>query len=985
MKHDIIIAGVGGQGILTIARVLSLAATAKGLFVKQAEVHGMSQRGGAVYSHLRISDSEIFSDLIPAGKADMILAIEPLEALRYAPMLRQGGAVVASTNAEVNIPDYPAIESVLGHVASLGNHIAIDMEKLARAAGGVLSTNVVALGAASVFLGFTMSELQHAVEKLFESKGERVVQTNTRALRFGRTAAVAYQEALQRNVNPQNARGWIATLSAEHLASEDDLDFTELSNEPDLSRLTGAEAHAFKSLLMTAYEQERTQLYEHEVYRLIELVGAITPPLHTFIPKGSTIAEDVLAHYPGDKVVLKLVSRKVVHKTEAGAVLILSKEINGVRLEIDQMIATHTAHVPVAGVLVVEFVEHDSHGLGSELFVGIRSTREFGPVIAAGLGGLQTEYLAAKMRPGVAVAKAPVSEVNADQFLELFKETAAYDVLAGRIRGHKRTVSDSELLRCFRAFISIARQFCIDRGEEGPDIGELEVNPFAFSGERLVPLDGRGSLRPASNSLPARPINPIRSLLEPKTIALVGVSSRADSLSRIIVHNILACGIDRSRVSIIKADSSDYEGLPCYASIASVPDPIDLLVITVPASAVASIVNECGTSGNVRSAIIISGGAGESEGSESIGDDIRAAIQRGRSMEGGGTVFLGPNCMGVRSLPGMYDTFFVPEDKLPPRRSRTPQPVAIISQSGAFIVSRLSSQTQLHPRFAISIGNQCDVTVSDLINAMSERDDIQVVGVYLEGFVNLDGTETLHAVERMASVGKTVVFYKAGRTESGRSAVAGHTAAVAGDYDICQTAMRSAGAFVVDNFREFGQAIDLALGLSSRTVGEGRVFAVTNAGMEAVAMADAGSRFEPLSELLRTDLEAILSSRKLSGLVSPRNPLDLTPQANEDVFDDVVCAALDSEEVDAVIISCVPLAPGLKTLEDTLAEPQSFVNLARKWLSRGEKAVVFAIDGGPEYDELVSRIRETGVPVFRSADEAARLMKLWVQHRSHRL
>jgi len=976
MKIDIIIAGVGGQGILTIARALSMASTRKGLHVKQAEVHGMSQRGGAVFSHLRISDQEIFSDIIPAGKADMILAIEPLEALRYGPMLRPGGTIVASTNAEVNIPDYPAIESVLGHIAGFEKHVAIDMEKLARAAGGVLSANIVALGAASVYLGFSLGELQDAIEALFQAKGERVVQTNIRALRFGRTAAVAYREALERGVNPQNARGWIATLSPDHLAAEEDLDFTGLTDELDQSRLTGAEAHAFESLLYNAYEEGRSQLYEHEVYRLIELVGAITPPRYTFIPKGSTLSEEALAFYPGDKVVLKLVSPDVVHKTEAGAVRILPKDLNRIRTEIDQMIARHAATSHVAGVLVVEFVDHDSHGLGNELFVGIRATREFGPVIAAGLGGVQTEYLASKMLPGVAVAKAAVNDVDADQFLELFRQTAAYDVLAGRIRGHDRRVSDGELLRCFRAFISIARGFCVDRGIVGPDIGELEVNPFAFAGQRLVPLDGRGNLRTASKAALPRPLDHARCLLEPESIALIGVSSKPGSLSRVILANVLECGYDKSQLTVIKPDATEFEGVKCVSSISDLTKPVDLLVITVPAPALPDVVNECVDSGKVRSSIIISGGAGETEGSEAIGEAIHAAIQRGREREDGGPVFVGPNCMGVRSLPGNYDTFFIPEDKLPPHRQRAAQPVAIISQSGAFIVSRLSSQTQLHPRFAISIGNQCDLTVSDMLHLMTQREDISVVGVYLEGFSDLDGINALQAITELTAQGKTVVFYKAGRTETGRSAAAGHTAAVAGDYDICHAAMEHAGAWVVQNFRDFSQALDIATCLTGRTVGAGRVYAVTNAGMEAVAMADAGVTF---SDPLHDPMSEVLKKHRLDGLVCPRNPLDLTPQANEVAYHDVVQAALGSEEVDAVIVSCVPLAPSLRTLEKDLADPESFVSLSRQWLASSNKAVVFALDGGPEYDALARGLRDAGLPVFRSADEAARVLQKWVQ------
>lgn len=970
MTHNIVIAGVGGQGILTIARVLSLAAISKGLNVKQAEVHGMSQRGGAVYSHLRISDGEIFSDLIPSGQADLILAIEPLEALRYVQMLRRGGTIVASTNAEVNISDYPQIERVLQHIAAFPNHVALDMEKLARAAGGVLAANIVALGAASRFLGFSVSDLEQAIAELFERKGERVVQTNLKAFRYGRTAAAAYVEAVQRGASPGEVRGWIQTLSPEHLASEDELEFTPVE---EVTRLTGAEAHAFENLLLGAYEEGRKQLYEHEVYRLIELVGAISPPRHTFIPKGSTIAEDVLSAYPGDKVVAKLVSSEIVHKTEAGAVAIVPKSLEAVRGEIDRLMALHSGS---AGVLLVEFIDHEHRGLGSELFVGIRATREFGPVIAAGLGGVQTEYLASKMLPGIAVAKAVAMDTDPEEFLEQFKQTVAYDILAGHTRGGGRLVSEGELLRCFRAFISIARGFCVDRGEEGPDIGELEVNPFAFALDRLIPLDGRGCLQTAARARAPRDLDAVAALLQPETIAMVGVSAKPESLGRIILSNVLKAGFPPKSVTVLKKDNG-IEGIRCAEALT---DPVDLLVITAPAAAVPNIIREA--DGRAKSAIIISGGAGEAEGTQGIGEQIEQAIREQRAA-GKGCAVLGPNCMGVQSAHGHYDTFFVPESKMPSRSEMAVQPLALVSQSGAFIVSRLSSLDHLRPAFSISMGNQIDITVSDLLRSLDARGDVLVLGVYLEGFANLDGLETVRAVSDLSAKGKTVVFYKAGRTASGRSAAAGHTAAVAGDYDICQTALRRAGAIIVEDFRTFSQVVELATFLAGKKAG-GRIFAVTNAGMEAVGMADSlsgsmpGVNFEAPAEIFEAELASILERNRLQSLVTLRNPLDLTPMASERVYDEVVKAALARPEVDSLIVSCVPLAPTLHTLADELDDDASFPNLVAGWTS--DKPVVFVLDAGREYDPLADALRKEGLPVFRSADEALRILSLWVAH-----
>jgi indolepyruvate ferredoxin oxidoreductase beta subunit len=189
MKCDIILAGVGGQGILTIAATIGLAAIEQNLFLKQAEVHGMSQRGGDVQSHLRLSDKEIHSDLVPHGSADVIISVEPMEALRYLPWLSSGGRVVTNSVPYVNIPDYPDPQELMAELHNTGNAIVIDADGIARDLGSVRSGNMVILGAASSFISMPFTSLEHAVRKLFTLKGEEVVDLNLRALRAGRDAA----------------------------------------------------------------------------------------------------------------------------------------------------------------------------------------------------------------------------------------------------------------------------------------------------------------------------------------------------------------------------------------------------------------------------------------------------------------------------------------------------------------------------------------------------------------------------------------------------------------------------------------------------------------------------------------------------------------------------------------------------------------------------------------------------------------------------
>lgn len=186
MKNDIILSGVGGQGILSIAAVIGLAALENKLCLKQSEVHGMSQRGGDVLSHLRLSDEPVASDLIPHGSADVIISVEPLEALRYLPWLSSKGWLVTNSAPFVNIPDYPPVEEIIDEITRIKNHIVLDADKIAKESGSVRAGNIVILGAASHFIDMPFESLENAVTNLFRKKGEEIVAVNIRALNAGR-------------------------------------------------------------------------------------------------------------------------------------------------------------------------------------------------------------------------------------------------------------------------------------------------------------------------------------------------------------------------------------------------------------------------------------------------------------------------------------------------------------------------------------------------------------------------------------------------------------------------------------------------------------------------------------------------------------------------------------------------------------------------------------------------------------------------------
>ncbi|MCX6257547.1 MAG: indolepyruvate oxidoreductase subunit beta [Bacteroidia bacterium] len=191
MKEDIILAGVGGQGILSIAAVIGSAALEIGMYMKQSEVHGMSQRGGDVMSNLRIADHEIFSDLIPCGKADLIISVEPMEALRHLPMLSHDGWLITNSTPFKNTLDYPDVDKIMATLEKIPNHIVIDADKIAKDLGSTMSANMVILGAACPFLDNVCLDIENGIRNIFGRKGEKVIKSNMDALKAGREYTTA--------------------------------------------------------------------------------------------------------------------------------------------------------------------------------------------------------------------------------------------------------------------------------------------------------------------------------------------------------------------------------------------------------------------------------------------------------------------------------------------------------------------------------------------------------------------------------------------------------------------------------------------------------------------------------------------------------------------------------------------------------------------------------------------------------------------------
>lgn len=775
-----------------------------------------------------------------------------------------------------------------------------------------------------------------------------------------------------------------------------------------------------------AFAEGRNFLYEYEVYSLLSRSGAETPPQCNFIPRGSKPSDRTLSSLPGDKTVLKIVSPTIIHKTEVGGVRIVEKETNAIRSGLRRMfyevpenyaawIERHPEAAPkeyqglsgdaltaaisrdIKGILQVQFMPPDSNAFGNELIVGLRYTREFGTIISAGLGGTDTELYAKRFRKGQAIVAASAAMNDGETFFQLFKQTIMYSKLAGLTRGRRRIVTDEQLIECFESFIRMGNFY----SETNPDapfvIEELEINPFAFCDYLMVPLDGMCRFGKPGKIAAERPVMKIDRLLHPASIGIIGVSATRKNFGRIILDNILSEGFKKENIFIFREGEEDVGGVRCVRDFETFKQEghpkLDLFVVAVGADKVPGLVDDIIRLNVADSVMLIPGGMGETSDSKERAQKLIEKIDKAHTTKDGGPVFLGANCMGVISKPGGYDTWFIPEEKLPKQRNVKFHRAALISQSGAFMLHRSHQYPQIRPAYMISMGNQTDLTLGDMVRYFKTSDQVDVIAVYAEGFNNLDGLEFCRAVREAVLSGKEVIFYKAGRTLEGKAATSSHTASLAGDYMVCESCVRKAGAIVARTFSEFQELFFLSETLSRKTIKGNRLAAVSGAGFEAVGMADSiqsddfHMELAKFEDTTREKIALVLKEKNLSAFVTLSNPLDINPAADDDAHAEITRILTQDKGVDAVVVSLDPLSPAMKTLDQTTVKGfdmhektsirQQLIDIVRV----SDTPVVAVVDGGRLYDPLRDSLIEADIPVFTVCDRAIAALSLYIQGR----
>ena len=626
-----------------------------------------------------------------------------------------------------------------------------------------------------------------------------------------------------------------------------------------------------------------------------------------------------------------------------------------------------------------------------EITVKLCHTREFGMVISAGMGGADAQLAERNFKKDRAGVTACTALTSVDDFLTLFQRTLVYQKMASNTQHGHWPLPDEELKTCFRQLLALGH--ASSQPEAGFTLQQLVLHLSATGAGLSVQAAHCELGRPVPTRL-ARPLHKIEKLIHPQSIGVIGVSSSNMNFGRIILRNLMDSGYAKERLVIIRAGETEIDGVKCVAGLSALEHKLDLLIVAVAASAVYELVDEIIATDAVESVMLIPGGLGETQASRDSAAAMAQRINAAHGKTGGGPIFLGANCLGVVSHPGAYDSWFIPLERLPKPQKKPNRNSVMLSQSGAFMITRLSQNPWLDPRYMLALGNQTDLTHADLLHYFAALPEIETLGIYIEGFKDLDGLDFAQAVRQAVINGKQVVVYKSGKTASGSDSVMGHTASVAGDASLFDSVLRHAGAIVAEDFNSFDDLFYIAGALHHKKIGGNRLGGISGAGFEAVGIADSteSDNFAMVMGDLQAGtvgrLEEILTAKKLNALVEIRNPIDINPGADDEAHLQVVEAFLQDSQIDAVVVGLDPTAPAVRSLEAStlrpgfdITDPKSTVHLMPALVMRNDKPVIGIVDGGKLYDAMCAALMDQGVCVFRNCARGTKALVRYFEAR----
>lgn len=729
------------------------------------------------------------------------------------------------------------------------------------------------------------------------------------------------------------------------------------------------------TLIRKAAADGRDVLFEHEIYDILGRLNLNTPP-YLFIENEEQLNPSAISMFNNKKVVLKIVSSDVTHKSAVKGVAVIHKDFEYIKYRVQKMREMFiNKHICVKGILITDFIEH-SQDLGNEVLLGFKESEAFGPVISFSKGGRDAEHFSKHFSPPNLIL-APIDRKWALALLESTKIHEKY-ISEGKndyfLKIVEAGIKLSMVATAFSNFFPSGSRFAI---------AEFEINPFVFDENGgFVALDGFARFTHKDPQLFKEGVAPVETMLpffEPKGVAVVGVSS-TDILNpgNIIYENLFKMGRKDLFAVNDKGGTFNILGkqIVLNRSITEITESLDLVIIAVPAKATMHIVKQCAKKG-VKAIVLIPGGFSEIHKNKNVEEEISNLVMKENIR------VIGPNCLGIiyagKSGTTGINTFFIPENKFKLNLKKDSN-VAMISQSGALGITEIYNlRNAISPRIVVSYGNQLDVDPVDLIQYLNQDEMVDIIACYIEGFKKGAGRRFFNS---LSHIKKPVIIYKAGRTEAGRKATESHTASIAGEYEITKAAMKQAGVIVADKMLDHGEFLKTFALLKDFIVTGNRVAIIANAGYEKTYAADnlGGLVAAEFDQDTLTRLKTVLPP-----FVNAEPLLDLTPMATDKIFQECIDIVLQSDAVDAVFISIVPQSADILTTDDEIARYEE--NLASRIVHTVKKfrkptvASINVVSGSDAiYNKFGQILDQGGIPTFLSANRAMKSLNAFIRY-----
>jgi len=702
---------------------------------------------------------------------------------------------------------------------------------------------------------------------------------------------------------------------------------------------------------------------EFEVYQLLKQAN-IKTPLYSFIQKETDCSNTPFCE--GQAVVLKGMATDLWHKSDNGALAFCDFSVTELKKRHTEMSQVVGKEFPWLGTLVTERVCFKStKGAPSEIFVSLQRDQYGDATISLGFGGLLTEEWAKELNDSLLIW--PASVYSPAEALEELEEHWLGRILLGKVRQQEALISREKLA----VFLENIWKLDAIMRQEG--ISLLEMNPFVVdeSGD-VIALDGVGLYATDDHQEPYPIAISDDDFLNPKRIAIAGISEKKGNIGNLILDNVRQSNLLLENIYIIKSGVESLNGITCLPDISALlKTPVDTLILALPAKiCVETITALCEQGSGASVVYIVAGGLGDGADQHGYGDNLSQLLQSRRKNNQWCPAIVGPNGLGMILSPLRLNSLFIPQDKLNINFDPNSE-VALISQSGAFLITRLSRHDSLSLKYGFSIGNQLDMKLSDFMALMERDKSIRVLALYVEGFADGDASTVAKLVKKFKAAHRHVIIYKGGRSELGKAAAEGHTGAMMGDYQQQKRLLNKAGAIVVETFNQFN-AVFKWMTAYPKTKALGQMAIVTNAGYETVGSVDTlgdndAQTLFTISNENTQQLSTVLRKHQLSELVAPVNPLDLTPMADEAVYFDCVKSMIDFG-AGVVMLGLVPLSNSLDTQQLDVTE--AFAENLKNLVIKSGKLIGIVIDAGIPFQQYKQVFERHGLPVFDGMDKA---------------